>query len=213
MKLTLNRSKTLHTITVPHNRTHTDRLRDSILHRFPGMPVTDAAQCARRASSAGGSASAAWCGESHILALVVAHARHNYTRYDALLVDGLPRETARARVQDAVEVRLRRWRVARVDRDAAAWGRRLAAAISRDFPVMPESDVICCARRQDREEHGDDFTTEAVRSVVRDYALRFCTAWGSASGSGLPADELAEAHALADGYLAAWGGRAVALAA
>jgi hypothetical protein len=88
---------------------------EGIARLFPGCPVERAQMIARHASVRGsgrvGRSAAGRALEPEALELAVAAAvRHEDTRYDELLMAGVEREVARARVRDEVARVLDNWR-------------------------------------------------------------------------------------------------------
>lgn len=93
----------------------TARMAGEIGKLFPGCPPgraeAIAAHTALRGSGrVGRSAAGRALEESAIVSAVVASARHEDTEYDALLMAGVPRDEARARVRPVVDATLDRWR-------------------------------------------------------------------------------------------------------
>lgn len=91
------------------------RMAEEIARLFPGCPVERAQSIAGHASVRGsgrvGRSSAGRALEPEALELAVAAAvRHEDTRYDELLMDGVAREVARAQVRDDVARLLEGWR-------------------------------------------------------------------------------------------------------
>jgi len=91
------------------------RMAEEIVRLFPGCPAERAQLIARHASVRGsgrvGRSAAGRALEPEAIELAVAAAvRHEDTRYDELLMSGLDRETARARVRDEVAHVLESWR-------------------------------------------------------------------------------------------------------
>jgi hypothetical protein len=91
------------------------RMAEQILRVFPSCPVARADAIARHASVRGsgrvGRSAAGRALEPEAIELAVAAAvRHEDTRYDELLMSGLDRETARARVRDDLGRVLESWR-------------------------------------------------------------------------------------------------------
>ncbi|MGW6904012.1 DUF2293 domain-containing protein [Streptomyces sp. NPDC054940] len=82
---------------------------------FPGCPLDRARDIAAHASMRGSgrvgrSAAGRALSEGAVTSAVVASVRHLDTRYDQLLMSGLPRHEARRRITAAVETTLRAWR-------------------------------------------------------------------------------------------------------
>lgn len=82
---------------------------------FPGCPLDRARDIAAHASMRGSgrvgrSAAGRALSEGAVTSAVVASVRHLDTRYDQLLMSGLPRHEARRRIAAAVETTLRAWR-------------------------------------------------------------------------------------------------------
>lgn len=83
---------------------------------FPGCPANEAARiagwtCEKRSGRIGRSAAAKEFDPQALRLAVVAHIRHEHTRYDELLMRGIERDEARARVRDEMEDVLRKWEV------------------------------------------------------------------------------------------------------
>lgn len=92
-----------------------DRMAEEIVRLLPGCPPERAAAIALRTSARGsgrvGRTAAGRRLDPHAVELAVAASvRHEDTRYDELLMSGLPREEARARVRADVAAVLDRWR-------------------------------------------------------------------------------------------------------
>jgi len=86
-----------------------------ILRLFPGCPPERAGQIAshtgaRGTGRIGRTAAGRALDEEAVTLAVIASVRHGDTTYDDLLMTGVPRLHARARVRDEVERRLREWR-------------------------------------------------------------------------------------------------------
>ena len=82
---------------------------------FPGCPADRARDIAAHASVRGSgrvgrSAAGRALSEGAVTSAVVASVRHLDTRYDQLLMSGVPRREARHRIAVVVETRLREWR-------------------------------------------------------------------------------------------------------
>ena len=82
---------------------------------FPGCPAERAEAIARHAAKRGGgrvgrSAAGRALDQEALELAVVASVRHQDTGYDELLMSGIERPEARARVRDAVDAVLERWR-------------------------------------------------------------------------------------------------------
>ncbi|RIQ11104.1 DUF2293 domain-containing protein [Jiangella rhizosphaerae] len=91
---------------------------EAILGLFPGCPTHRATAIARHTGTRGSgrvgrTASGRALDERAVTAAVVASVRHEDTDYDELLMAGVPRGEARARVHDEVDDILARWRTAR----------------------------------------------------------------------------------------------------
>lgn len=81
---------------------------------FPGCPPAEAAQiaawtCRKHSGRVGRSAAAKEFDPQALRLAVIAHIRHEHTRYDELLMRHGDRQLARAEVRDAIEARLERW--------------------------------------------------------------------------------------------------------
>jgi hypothetical protein len=92
-----------------------ERMAREIAERFPGCPPGRAEAIARHAGLRGsgrvGRTAAGRALREDVLTLaVVASIRHEDTPYDELLMSGVPRDEARARVGARVDAILRRWR-------------------------------------------------------------------------------------------------------
>lgn len=90
------------------------RMAKAIRRLFPGCPVDRAEAIARHAGTRGSgrvgrSAAGRALDEDAITAAVVASVRHRDTDYDDLLMSGVPREIARARVRSGIDQMLDRW--------------------------------------------------------------------------------------------------------
>jgi hypothetical protein len=93
----------------------TARMAEEISRLFPACPRTRAEAIAahtavRGSGRVGRSAAGRALEESALVSAVVASVRHEDTGYDALLMAGVPRDDARARVRAAVDDVLDRWR-------------------------------------------------------------------------------------------------------
>ena len=91
-----------------------DRLAREILRLFPGCPAERAAAIAehtgqRGSGRVGRSAAGRALDENAVTLAVVASVRHRDTRYDALLMAGVPRDLARERVRPAIDQLLAAW--------------------------------------------------------------------------------------------------------
>jgi hypothetical protein len=92
-----------------------DQLGQEIVRLLPGCPVDRAAAIARHAAVRGSgrvgrSAAGRALDEQAVTLAVVASVRHVDTRYDELLMTGVPRETARDRVRADIDRVLNSWR-------------------------------------------------------------------------------------------------------
>jgi hypothetical protein len=92
-----------------------DRMADQIARQFPGCPVDRAQAIARHAAARGsgrvGRSAAGRALEPDAIELaVIASVRHQDTGYDELLMSGMEREPARARVRAEVARVLKQWR-------------------------------------------------------------------------------------------------------
>lgn len=86
-----------------------------VLRLFPGCPRERAAMIASHAGARGSgrigrTAAGRALDEEAVTLAVIASVRHHDTTYDELLMTGVPRLDARARVRDEVERTLREWR-------------------------------------------------------------------------------------------------------
>ncbi len=92
-----------------------ERMSGEIQKLFPGCPAKEARRIAahtavRGSGRVGRSASGRALEEDALTAAVVAHIRHEHTGYDELLMGGLDRASARAKVRERVEETLSSWR-------------------------------------------------------------------------------------------------------
>jgi hypothetical protein len=90
------------------------RLAEAVGRLFPGCPAERAAAIARHAAVRGSgrvgrSAAGRALDEQAVMLAVVASVRHHDTDYDELLMAGVPREEARARVRPAIDRVLETW--------------------------------------------------------------------------------------------------------
>ena len=97
------------------------RLAEEIRRLFPGCPTERATAIARHtglrgSGRVGRSAPGRALDEDAITLAVVASIRHQDTGYDALLMSGMPRDTARDHVRDAIDRVLTAWRDPRESR-------------------------------------------------------------------------------------------------
>jgi hypothetical protein len=86
----------------------------AICQQWPGCPASEAKQvaehaCLRNSGRVGRSAAAKRLDLSAVHLAVAAAVRHRHTDYDILLLRGVDRQEARARVATAVEKKLRSW--------------------------------------------------------------------------------------------------------
>jgi hypothetical protein len=91
-----------------------DRLRLEILRLFPGCPADRAVAVARHAGArssgrVGRSAAGRALDEQAVTLAVVASVRHIDTRYDELLMSGVPREEARDQIRADIDRVLDGW--------------------------------------------------------------------------------------------------------
>jgi hypothetical protein len=91
------------------------RLAEQIRRLFPGCPASRATAIAvhtglRGSGRVGRSAAGRAFDETAITLAVVASVRHLDTDYDSLLMEGLPRDMARARIQHVIDKVLDAWR-------------------------------------------------------------------------------------------------------
>lgn len=89
-------------------------LSQAILQRYPGCPAEEADRIAqhtgRRSSGrVGRSAAGRALDLSAIDLAVIAHIRHEHTKYDVLLMSGTDRQAARAQVREAIDHVLAEW--------------------------------------------------------------------------------------------------------
>jgi hypothetical protein len=92
-----------------------ERLAVEIRRMFPGCPPSRASAIARHAGTRGSgrvarSAAGRALEEAAVTLAVVASIRHENTRYDELLMSGVPREDARERVRRDIDAVLDSWR-------------------------------------------------------------------------------------------------------
>ena len=97
------------------------RLAEETRRLFPGCPTERATAIARHtglrgSGRVGRSAPGRALDEDAITLAVVASIRHQDTGYDALLMSGMPRDTARDHVRDAIDRVLTAWRDPRESR-------------------------------------------------------------------------------------------------
>lgn len=90
----------------------------AIRELFPGCSPKEAASIAahttvRSSGRVGRTAAGQSLDPAAITAAAVAAIRHNHTRYDELLMAGVPRFEARAAIRDDLEAVLERWRAPR----------------------------------------------------------------------------------------------------
>jgi hypothetical protein len=81
---------------------------------FPGCPANEAARiaawtCRKHSGRVGRSAAAREFVPQALRLAVIAHVRHEHTRYDALLMKYNDRQRARSEVRSEIEARLERW--------------------------------------------------------------------------------------------------------
>jgi hypothetical protein len=101
-----------------------DRLARQIRRLFPGCPAERAVAIAQHTGTRGSgrvgrSAAGRNLDEDAIVLAVVASVRHEDTRYDSLLMSGMPRDVARDEVRPAIDRVLATWRAADSRKDAA----------------------------------------------------------------------------------------------
>jgi len=97
------------------DREFVSRMTERIRDLFPGIAANEAATIARHTATRGsGRVGRTEAGrnleEEPLVAAVRAAVRHNRTRYDELLAEGMDRELARFEVADQVEETLEKWR-------------------------------------------------------------------------------------------------------
>jgi hypothetical protein len=105
-----------------------DRLAREIRRLFPGCPAGRAVAIAQHTGTRGSgrvgrSAAGRAFDEDAIVLAVVASVRHQDTRYDALLMTGMPRDVARDEVRPAIDRVLAAWRSAGSREGATPRGR------------------------------------------------------------------------------------------
>ncbi len=88
-----------------------------VMRMFPGIAPAEARRvarfaCARRTDRVGALSDAEAYVEHAVELAVIAHARHRFTEYEALIERGYDRETAREIVRPSVLARLRAWSTA-----------------------------------------------------------------------------------------------------
>jgi hypothetical protein len=98
-----------------HDLELTARMEAAILELFPGCSRKEAREVAahttvRSSGRVGRTAAGQALDPSAITAAAVAAIRHRYTRYDRLLMDGMPRYDAREAIREDVDRVLDRWR-------------------------------------------------------------------------------------------------------
>jgi hypothetical protein len=101
-----------------------DQLAREIRRLFPGCPAERAVAIAQHTGTRGSgrvgrSAAGRNLDEDAIVLAVVASVRHEDTRYDSLLMSGMPRDVARDEVRPAIDRVLATWRAADSRKDAA----------------------------------------------------------------------------------------------
>jgi hypothetical protein len=88
----------------------TARFAQVVRERFPGMPETEVLACARHATEIGsGRVGRSRVAEDPVYPAVVAHVRHEHTRYEELLFEGWDRDEARDAVREEVRRVIERW--------------------------------------------------------------------------------------------------------
>jgi len=100
-------------------RTQEDRefvaaLKQAILQRYPGCPNDEAVRIAehtgRRSSGRVGRSAAGQALDTFAIDLaVIAHIRHEHTKYDQLLMQGTERHAARAQIRDNIDRTVAKW--------------------------------------------------------------------------------------------------------
>lgn len=99
---------------VVKDQEYVGNFKDAILQRFPGCPAAEADSiaahaCEKYSGRVGRSADAKELAPRKIDLAVLAYIRHVHTPYDSLLVEGAPREEARAAIRSTVERVARQW--------------------------------------------------------------------------------------------------------
>ena len=89
----------------------------AIIDQFPGCPTKTSTviakhACRKYSGRVGRSAAAKALDEGAVKLAVIAHVRHAGTDYDRLLMNGVDRRSARAKVQPQIEHLIARWRLA-----------------------------------------------------------------------------------------------------
>jgi hypothetical protein len=92
-----------------------EQFAEAIRQRFPKCPMSDANRiaehaCLKHSGRVGRTAAAKQFDPDAVRLAVAAAVRHEFTNYDQLLLKGVERFQARARVRDAMETKLREWR-------------------------------------------------------------------------------------------------------
>jgi hypothetical protein len=92
-----------------------EQFAQTIRQQFPKCPISDANRiaehaCLKHSGRVGRTAAAKQFDPNAVYLAVAATVRHEFTNYDQLLLKGIERFEARARVRDAVERKLRAWR-------------------------------------------------------------------------------------------------------
>lgn len=91
-----------------------EQFAQTIRQQFPKCPISDANRiaehaCLKHSGRVGRTAAAKQFDPDAVYLAVAAAVRHEFTNYDQLLLKGIERSKARARVRDAVERNLRAW--------------------------------------------------------------------------------------------------------
>lgn len=105
-----------------------EKLAEEIQRLFPGCPAERAVAIAQHTGTRGSgrvgrSAAGRALDEDAIVLAVVASVRHEDTRYDSLLMSGMPRDVARDEVRPAIDRVLAAWRTVGRGKDATARAR------------------------------------------------------------------------------------------
>jgi hypothetical protein len=119
---------------------------------FPGCPQERPERiashaCQKYSGRVGRSAAAKRLDEEAVRLAVVAHVRHDETKYDALLVRGIERRDARDRVREDVDRVLSRWRNARDGSSNSELPQRRIPSSRQSSPHAHRPDVALADER------------------------------------------------------------------